>query len=89
VKCPGPESNKWLSPSFTFYTLGSNRISHFASQEALLAARNVHEGRVTVQVIDSFLLGGNVAKTGSDRRLETTILASPTKNFVGGGLIPF
>ncbi|MEE8145902.1 MAG: hypothetical protein V3T57_10855, partial [Kiloniellales bacterium] len=50
---------------------------------------NVHQGRIAVQVLDGFLLGGNRAQAGRDRRLEATLLAGPAKDLVGGGLIAF
>jgi len=89
AKYPGPRSNRQVSSRVALYTIGSNRISHFASEEALLAACNVHERGVTIRVMDNFLLGGNVAQTGRDWRLETTFLASLVKNYVGSVLIPF
>jgi len=65
-----------------------NRISDLASEEALLVARHIHEGRLPVQVKNSFLLGGNVTQAGSDWRLEATVLASLPEKLVGGGRIP-
>ncbi len=70
------------------FTSELNRISDLASEEALLVARHVHESRIPAQVINSFLLGGNVTQAGSDRWLETALLASLPEKLVGGGRIP-
>lgn len=65
-----------------------NRISDLASEEALLIARHIHEGRIPVQVKNSFLLGGNVTQTRCDWWLETPFLACLPEKLVGGGQIP-
>ena len=76
-----------FSPSGRWYP--GNPGSDPAPEEALLAARYVHEGGMAFQVLDGLLLGGNMAQTGRDRRLEATLLAGPAKDLVGGGLIAF
>ena len=70
------------------FTSELNRISDLASEEALLVARHIHEGRISVQVKNSFLLGGNVTQTVCDRWLETPFLARLPEKLVGGGRIP-
>ncbi len=76
-----------FSPSGRWYP--GNPGSDPAPEEALLAARYVHEGGMAFQVLDGFLLGGNMAQAGRDWRLEATLLAGPAKGLVGSGLIAF
>ena len=70
------------------FTSELNRNSDLASEETLLVARHIHEGRIPVQVENSFLLGGNVTQTSCDRWLETTFFSSLPEKLVGGGRIP-